>query len=182
MRVLPALLLAIAIAAALPAQKTRKEIVNATTPEDDSKANSPDIPEGVAFSTELKRVVVFRFKHQTDLLAGIQELIEKEKIRNAVILSGVGSVRNYQVHSVSNRDFPSKNVYIEDKSAPADIISVNGYVFDGRLHPHITLTTGEQAFGGHLEPGTNVFTFAIITLGVFGDDIDIHRFDDKTWR
>jgi predicted DNA-binding protein with PD1-like motif len=176
------MILAITFAAALPAQKTHKEVVKPTTPEGDSKANDPDVPEGVAISAEFERVVVFRFKYQTDLLEGIQKLVEKEKIRNAVILSGIGSVRNYQIHSVSNREFPSKNVYIEDKTSPADIISVNGYVFDGRLHPHITLTNGDQAFGGHLEPGTNVFTFAIITLGVFGDDVDIHRFDDKTWR
>lgn len=182
MRALLAFFLAMAFAIALPAQKTRHEVVKPTTPAEDSKANSPDIPEGVAISTEFERVVVFRFKYQTDLLAGIQELIEKEGIRNAVILSGIGSVRNYQVHSVSNREFPSKNVFIEDKSAPADIISVNGYVLDGRLHPHIALSDGNQAFGGHLEPGTNVFTFAILTLGVFGDDVDMHRLDDKTWR
>lgn len=182
MRVLLAFALAAGLASSLPAQKTRREVVKATTPEQDSKPNSPDVPEGVAISTQFERVVVLRFKYQTDLLAGMQELIEKEGIRNAVILSGVGSVRNYQVHSVSNREFPSKNVFIEDKSAPADIISVNGYVLDGRLHSHITLTDGEQAFGGHLEPGTDVFTFAIITLGVFGDDVDMHRLDDKTWR
>ena len=182
MKALLAFALAVGFVSALPAQKSRRTVVMATTPEDDSKANSPAVPEGVAISTQFERVVVFRFKHRTDLLAGIRELIEKEGIRNAVILSGVGSVRNYQVHSVSNRDFPSENIFIEDKSTPADIISVNGYVFDGRLHPHITLTDGETAFGGHLEPGTNVFTFAIITLGVFGDDVDMHRLDDKTWR
>ncbi len=182
MRVSLVLAALLSFAAALPAQKTHREVVKATTPADDAKANSPDVPDGVAISTEFKRVVVFRFKYQTDLLAGIQELVDKEGIRNAGILSGVGSVRNYQIHSVSNREFPSKNTYIEDKTTPADIISVNGYVFDGRLHPHITLTDGDQAFGGHLEPGTNVFTFAIITLGVFGDDVDMSRLDDKTWR
>ncbi len=182
MRILLAAALSLAMTSALPAQKTRREIVKPTTPEDDSKANSPGVPSGVAISTQFERVVVFRFKHKTDLLAGIQELIEQEGIRNAVILSGIGSVRNYQVHSVSNRDFPSKNVFIEDKSTPADLISVNGYVFDGRLHPHLTLTDGETAFGGHLEPGTHVFTFAILTLGVLGDDVDMSRLDDKTWR
>jgi len=99
-----------------------------------------------------------------------------------VILSGIGSVRNYHIHSVSNRTFPSKNIFFKDPTAPADIISINGYVIDGRLHPHLTLTTGEHAFGGHLEPGTNVFTFAIVTLGVFGDDVDLSKVDDKTYR
>ena len=31
---------------------------------------------------------------------------EITKIKNAVILAGIGSVRNYHFHTVSNRDFP----------------------------------------------------------------------------
>jgi predicted DNA-binding protein with PD1-like motif len=65
---------------------------------------------------------------------------------------------------------------------PADIIGMSGYVMDGQLHPHITLTDAEKSFGGHLEPGTNVFTFAIVTLGVLPDNLDLKRLDDKTYR
>lgn len=162
--------------------RTYKKITKPTTPEDDAKPNSPDVPEGYAISGDFERVVVFRFKHQTDLLAGIEELVAKEEIENAVILSGIGSVRNWHVHSVSNREFPSENVYIKDENSPADLISVNGYVIDGRLHAHLTLTEGDKAFGGHLESGTNVFTFAVITLGVFEDSVDLTGVDDKTYR
>jgi hypothetical protein len=35
--------------------------------------------------------------------------------------------------------------------------------------------------GGHLEPGTTVFTFAIITLGVLEDGVDLTRFDEPGW-
>jgi predicted DNA-binding protein with PD1-like motif len=57
---------------------------------------------------------------------------------------------------------------------------MNGYVIDGRVHAHLTMANPDHAFGGHLEPGTNVFTFAIVTLGVF--DGDLSRVDDKTYR
>ena len=183
-----ALLLLAAFAAAAqqapPPEPLRsyQKVVKPTTPEDDAKPNSPDVPEGYAISGQFERVVVFRFKYQTDLLAAMEKLIAKEGIRNAVILSGIGSVRNWHIHSVSNREFPSENVYIEDKTSPADLISMNGYVIDGRLHPHLTLTEGDRAFGGHLEAGTNVFTFAIVTLGVFGDSVDLTGVDDKTIR
>ena len=53
---------------------------------------------------------------------------------------------------------------------------------DGQLHPHITFSNEKQAFGGHLEPGTEVFTFAAVTLGVLGDDVNLKRLDDKTYR
>jgi predicted DNA-binding protein with PD1-like motif len=59
---------------------------------------------------------------------------------------------------------------------------MNGYVIDGRIHAHMTMTNPEHAFGGHLEPGTRVFTFAVITVGVFADGIDLSKVDDKTWR
>lgn len=175
-------LLTLSVSTLALAQPTRTEVVKPTTPKDDAKANSADVPEAYAISGEFKRVIVMRFKYEADLLAGMEKMVKQHKIRNAVILSGVGSVRNYHIHSVSNRTFPSKNIYLKDATAPADIISINGYVIDGRLHPHMTLTTGEKAFGGHLEPGTNVFTFAIVTLGVFGDDVDLSRVDDKTYR
>ena len=40
----------------------------------------------------------------------------------------------------------------------------------------------EEAFGGHLEPGTNVFTFAIVTIGVMSDAVDFNHLDDKAYR
>jgi len=49
---------------------------------------------------------------------------------------------------------------------------------NGRVHPHITLATADRAFGGHLEPDTTVFTFAVVTLGVLDDSLDLSRLDD----
>ena len=46
----------------------------------------------------------------------------------------------------------------------------------------MTLTTGEKAFGGHIEAGNAVFTFAIVTLGVMEDGVDFSKLDDKTYR
>ncbi|MGH9660851.1 MAG: PPC domain-containing DNA-binding protein [Bryobacteraceae bacterium] len=171
-----------ALAAALEAQPRRVEIVKPTTAHDDSKPNSAAVPDVYAISGQFERIVVLRFKYQADLLAGIEKMVKEQKIRNAVFLSGIGSVRNYHIHQVSNRTFPSKNVFVKDPTAPADIVSINGYVIDGRIHAHMTLTNEEKAFGGHIEPENQVFTFAIVTLGVFGDGVDLSKVDDKTHR
>ncbi len=168
---------------ALPAQETRHEVTHATgNPAVDSKPNSPDVPDVFAVSGHLQRIVVLRFKFGTDLLAGLQKMIDQDKIKNAVILSGFGSVRGYQIHQVSNRDMPSKNMFIKNPTAPADIIGMSGMVMNGRMHPHIVLANADKAFGGHLEPETTVFTFAVITLGVLDDNIDMSRFDDSCYR
>jgi predicted DNA-binding protein with PD1-like motif len=163
-------------------QPVRHEVTKATTALDDSKPLSANVPDVYAVPTQFERVLILRFKYETDLLAGLEKMVSQHKIRNAVILSGAGSVRNYHVHSVSNRTFPSKNLFTKDPAAPADVVSMNGYVLNGKIHAHLTMTNGEHAFGGHLEPGTNVFTFAIVTLGVLPESLDLSKLDDKTYR
>jgi predicted DNA-binding protein with PD1-like motif len=164
------------------AAETRTEITKATTPDQDAKPNSASVPDVYAIEGKFERVVILRFKYQADLLAGLQRMVKERGIRNGVILAAVGSVTGYHIHSVSNRTFPSKNMFVKDPEAPADIISMNGYVMDGQIHPHITLSNDKHSFGGHLEPGTTVFTFAIVTIGVLADGIDLKRLDDKTYR
>jgi predicted DNA-binding protein with PD1-like motif len=175
------LLLIAALATAAAAQETRREITHPPNPAD-SKPNSPDVPEVYAVSARFERVVILRFKFDTDLLAGIEQMVKQQKIKNAVILSGAGSVRGYHLHQVSNRTFPSKNMFKKDPTAPADIAGMNGYIMNGRVHAHITLANPDRAFGGHLEPGTVIFTFGIVTLGILPDDLDLTRLDDKNYR
>src|SRR5258706_3384556 len=139
------LLLVIALAAPANAQQTRREIVNAApTPAEDAKPNSDKVPDVYAIKGNFDRVVILRFKFDTDLLAGIEKMVKQEKIKNAVILAGAGSVRGYQVHQVSNRTFPSKNTFVNEPTAPADVISMNGYIIDGKIHAHMTLATPDN--------------------------------------
>jgi predicted DNA-binding protein with PD1-like motif len=138
-------------------------------------------PDVVSVTSQIKRVVLVRLKYNTDLLEGLQQAVKSEKIKNAVILSGVGSVTRYHVHAVSSTTLPAKLAYTE-RAAPMDLIAVNGYVLGGRIHAHITMTDDQKACGGHLHEGTTVFTFAIVALGVLDDNADLSRFDDSSWR
>jgi predicted DNA-binding protein with PD1-like motif len=163
----------------LPAQETRREVsLKSSNPADDARPNSDRVPDVYALDAKVQRIVVLRFKYGADLLAGLQKMVQAEKIRNALILSGFGSVKSYQVHQVSNREIPPKNVFVRDPAAPADIIGMSGVVVNGRIHPHIALANADKAFGGHLEPDTTVFTFAVVTLGVLDDKVDLSRVDD----
>jgi predicted DNA-binding protein with PD1-like motif len=162
------------------AQEARHEVTNAA--DGDARPNSPKIPDVLSIPSQFERVVILRFKYQTELLSGLEQAVKDNKIQNGVILSAFGSVRNYQVHQVSNRTLPSKNMYVKDPTAPADIIGMSGYVMNGKLHPHIVLANPDKSFGGHLEPGTNVFTFAVVTIGVLPASLDLSKLDDKNYR
>jgi predicted DNA-binding protein with PD1-like motif len=177
------LILILALGALAAAQQTRREQTNhSPNPADDLKPNSDKVPDVYAVSGQFDRIVTLRFKFGADLLAGMEKIVADQKIKNAVILSGAGSVRGYQLHQVSNRDMPSKNMFEKDPNAPADMIGMNGYIINGKIHAHMTLATPEHAFGGHLEPGTEVFTFGIVSLGVMKDGVDFTHLDDKTYR
>ena len=177
------LLLTLACGLALAAQQSRHEITNPSpNPADDAKGLSDKVPDVYAIPSQFERVIVLRFKFDTDILAGLQKMVKQEKISNAIILSAFGSVRGYQVHQVSNRTLPSKNMFVKDPTGPADIVGMSGYISKGVMHPHITLATPDKAFGGHLEPGTIVFTFAVVTIGVLPDSADLSHLDDKSYR
>jgi uncharacterized protein len=144
-----------------------------------ARAQAP--PDVVSVQSDIKRVVIVRLKYDADLLDGIQQAVKSERIKNAVILSGVGSVKSYHVHAVNNTTLPAKLAYTQ-REGPMDLIAVNGYVLNGRIHAHITMTDDQKAFGGHLHEGTRVFTFAIVTLGILDDNLDLSRFDDSSWH
>jgi uncharacterized protein len=182
MRVISLFLCFLLVAGIASAQTTRFEKTSPAMPAEDSKPVSDAVPDVYSLSGQFDKILVLRFKYQTDLLAGLERMVKEQNIRNAVILSGIGSVRSYHFHTVGNVTFPSKNVFVKNTDSPADIANMNGYVIDGRVHAHITFSDPDKAFGGHLEPDTNVFTFAIVTLGVFKDGIDLKRVDDKNYR
>ena len=156
-------------------------ITTTPTAPSDSKPNDPSVPDVYTTTGQFERIVVMRMKFGTDLLADIEKSVAQEKIKNGVILSGIGSVRGYRVHQVHNRDLPTQNIFTAEPNTPADLDSVSGYIINGKVHAHLVLGTGDKTIAGHLEPGTEVFTYVVVTVGVLGG-VDLSRVEDKGYR
>jgi uncharacterized protein len=148
----------------------------------DAWAVTNAVPDVYALNGQFDRVVLLRFKTGADLLDGLERMVKEQNIRNGVILSAIGSVRSWHYHTISRPGAKSEDVYVKNPEVPADILSMNGYIVNGRVHPHFTLADLQRAFGGHLESGTTVHSFAVVTIGVLKDGIDLSRIDDKTYR
>jgi predicted DNA-binding protein with PD1-like motif len=112
----------------------------------------------------------------TDMLEGLDQYIKDNDITNAVILAGIGSVTDYHFHVVSDKNLPPSEEF-PAASVPMDLVAVQGYIFNKRVHAHITLSDEHSAVGGHLEPGTRALTFFILTIGVLPDDLDMEGLD-----
>jgi predicted DNA-binding protein with PD1-like motif len=163
-------------------QVSYRTVLNTDSLEKDKLPNSDSVPDAYGVEARFERVVFVRLKHQADLLAGLQQVVKEKKVKNAVILSGLGSVRSAHFHTVNNRTFPAEDIFVEMPEASADLISVNGFVVNGRVHAHLTMADEHGAFGGHLEPGTTAFTFVVIALAVLNDDVNLSRLQDKDDR
>lgn len=130
-----------------------------------------------AITTEFERIEIIRMHSGTDLLTGLNEAIKKRDIKNAVILTGIGSVTDYHFHVVSDKNLPPAEEFPK-ASVPKDLISVQGYIMNGRVHAHIALSDENSVIGGHLEPGTKALTFFIVTIGVLPNDLNIEYLDN----
>ena len=140
-----------------------------------------EAPPAYTMTADIERMVLIRLRNKTDVLEGLTEAIEKEGIRNAVLVGGFGSVIRYHVHVVTAQEYPFGDEFMKVDKA-MDVLDVSGYVIDGRLHPHITLADEKVATGGHLELDTHVLTFLNVAIAVLPDDASLARFDDWEWK
>lgn len=122
----------------------------------------------------IKNLIFIRLNPGDDILESLQEASKKHNIKNAVILTGIGSASSHSFHVVGTPVNPPRNDFIKGEKA-SDIVNINGYIVEGRVHAHIIHSGTEVAFGGHLESGVKTLTFAILTLAEV--DYDFSFFD-----
>jgi len=174
--------LLIALLLCPPLAATAQIARHPATPED-ARPNDPKVPDSYAISGRFDRILVLRAKNKTDLLTQMEKQVKQQNIKNAVILSGIGSVRGYRVHNVAGRDYPVPDMFVSAPNTPADLIGMNGYIVNGVIHAHVIMALGDKTgttISGHLEKGTEVLTFAVVTVGVLNTDLG--RVDDLTYR
>jgi predicted DNA-binding protein with PD1-like motif len=135
------------------------------------------MPDVYSVTSRFERIEIVRMRSGTDMLEGLNKFVEEKDIKNAVILTGIGSVTDYHFHVVSDKNLPPAEEFPR-ASVAKDLTSVQGYILNGRVHAHITLSDENSVIGGHLEPGTKALTFFILTVGVLPDDLEIENLDN----
>ena len=109
------------------------------------------------FSTEKTgRIFVLRLDPGDYLLESIEDLVQKESINDAVVVSAIGTLDQYRVHWVTTTSFPPENHFEHWKDKPLELASVGGVIANGEPHLHIVVSGSEKAYSGHLEKGCRV--------------------------
>jgi len=136
------------------------------------------LTEGIG-KGRLGRIVMGKLGMEIDLLGGIREMVEKEKIQTGVILSAVGALKKAVFRNL--KILPS-NLKVEDRhrlylelEQPLEIVSLTGWMAtkeDGEIeiHAHFSASTVMEdkivTLGGHLTPGTITSVKVVIVIGV----------------
>jgi predicted DNA-binding protein with PD1-like motif len=121
------------------------------------------------------RLVALRLDPGEDVLLSLRAAVKDQEIRNAAILSGVGSLDRYHFHVVQTTNMPPGNTFVQGEG-PFDILTVSGLVVNGEVHAHITFSNTDLAMGGHLEEGCRVLTFAVVVMAE-ALDVDLTGWD-----
>ena len=120
-----------------------------------------------AFSVgQLQDIFYLRIDPGDLLLESLQQFLENKKIRDAIILSGLGSLSICNIHTVEGHgNHPSENRFIHIEGA-IEILSLTGLIINYEPHLHISLFHNNITIGGHVEKECQIFTMAEISLGI----------------
>jgi len=99
---------------------------------------------------------ILRLDTGDDVLACVNELIEKEGIKNGAVISGIGTLDYCVLHMVTTTGFPAVEHFERWENKPLELTSVDGLIADGIPHLHAVVSDSQKAYSGHLEPGCRI--------------------------
>jgi len=90
------------------------------------------------------------------LLESIREAARKKGVKNGIVVSGIGTLKNLRMHYITRTHFPVRDKTINIKR-PLELLSVSGIIADGEPHLHVVVSCGkEEVYAGHLEEKSRI--------------------------
>ncbi len=100
-------------------------------------------------SEEENDIVVIKLDNGEDLLDSLNSIIGKHEIGSALILSGIGMLKDFEIGYYNGSEYENK--LFED---PMELLSMHGSIAEGsesKIHIHVSLASSDhKVFGGHL--------------------------------
>lgn len=115
-------------------------------------------------SEKTGRTFVMKLVQGEDLLKSIQDLISKEDIENAVIVSGIATFDRSRLHMISTTGYPIETHIDEKMDVPLEVVSIDGFICDGEPHVHCTISDRNQAYAGHVLEGCRILYLGEIVI------------------
>ena len=115
---------------------------------------------------QVQEIIRVRLDRGDLLLETIMDTIKKHDIQDGALMTAVGSLQECTFHGVVSLAEKPEQKFTTKKGA-MEILNINGLIAAGEPHFHMTLSTTDGAFGGHLENGCKVLYRAELTIAKF---------------
>ncbi|MCX8107457.1 MAG: DNA-binding protein [Verrucomicrobiae bacterium] len=109
------------------------------------------------------RVVILGFNRGEKLLEGIRERLKGLGIKNAVLVSAIGTFEKARFHRITTTQ-PKPQDEIIEIEGPMELAAVDGIVADGEPHFHVVFQDMNRTYAAHLEDGCVVCYLAEVVL------------------
>ena len=109
------------------------------------------------------RIVILSFDRGENLREGIRDKLKELGIRNAVIVSAIGTFEKARFHRIRCTELDPEDEFFEIEG-PMELAAVDGIVADGEPHFHMVFQDLDRAYAAHLEDGSVVCYLAEIVL------------------
>lgn len=113
------------------------------------------------------------------LLESIQSMIERENIRNAFVVSGIGTLDYCVLHMVMTTSYPAVEHFERWENKPLELSSIDGIIADGVPHLHMVVSDHEKAYSGHLELGCRCLYLSEIVIQEIDELCLIRKRNDR---
>jgi predicted DNA-binding protein with PD1-like motif len=130
-------------------------------------------------SKEQPRLIAIGLGPGEKLLESINEAIKTKKIRDGVVISGIGTLKRCHMHYVNTTSFQAENrFYVVEE--PLEVGSISGIIADYEAHLHMTVGCRDQrTYIGHLEENCEVLYLAEILIMRLNDMSLARRIDPR---
>lgn len=109
------------------------------------------------------RGIVLHLGKGEPILGSVELACREMGIRDAAVISGIGSARRMRFHRIESTADKPVNTFITVEQA-CEIGGIQGPILNGEAHLHVSFSDRYHAYNGHLEPGSEVQYLLEVTL------------------
>jgi len=110
------------------------------------------------------KVHVLRLDPGDYLLESVEKFVGEAGIKNAAVVSAIGTLDHCVLHMVTTTGFPAVEHFERWDDKPLEISSMSGIIADGDAHFHMVVSDKEVAYSGHVEHGCRILYLGEIVI------------------
>ncbi|HEX7587799.1 MAG TPA: PPC domain-containing DNA-binding protein [Anaerolineae bacterium] len=109
----------------------------------------------------VSRIHILRIDPGEDVLDTVKDFLKKTGLEQAIVMGGCGTLAAHSLHWVTHNRITTENAFARGEGG-IEILGMSGMVVEGQPHIHVTLSTQQGAYGGHMEQGCKAYVICEI--------------------